>query len=267
MSCGVLDNAELLKLMENGCSRFCIDVAHGHSEQVAETIKFIKEQCPTASVIAGNVCTYEGYTFLARAGADIIKVGVGGGSICCTRMKTAFGVPQFSAVSDCGKAKEDLKKEHINTWLIADGGIKNPRDAVLCFAVGADIVMMGSLFAKSIESAGKKFIRGTHGNYVAIDGDNLPTDEEIFSHYRGQASSNFMQSYYGDAKKNVVAEGVDCYTKCIGTTASIVNEYSGSLRSALTYNGSKTIAEFQNNVDMFQSTTSYMVESNTRTHQ
>jgi len=398
MSCGVNDMDEIKTLIDNGCNRFCIDVAHGHCKQVIDVIKFIKDLTKTNSIIAGNVCTYDGYVELGRAGANIIKCGVGGGclggntrillsngtykniseinindevinmdgkpvkvinvinkgiknvikieidhiitfvtedhlyyildhidskykwkeigkccdrdfftgindstnifsihdkkiqmevwdievdcpthsfiannvivhnSVCTTRMKTGFGVPQFSAVLDCQKAKLELQKEGIKTWLISDGGIKHPRDAVFAIAAGADMVMMGNLFAKTFESAGKKYIKNNDNHYELIDINYPPNCDEIYSHYRGQASLHFMNSYYG-TKKAATAEGVDFYTKCLGSTIDIINEYSGSLRSALTYAGSDDLEKFRQNAEFFESTPNYMSESNARINQ
>jgi IMP dehydrogenase len=155
MSLGVQESASNLEaLYEAGCRRFCIDIAHGHSQVVIDTIKKIKELDRDNQVIAGNVCTYDGVMDLAKAGADIVKVGVGPGAACITRMMTGFGVPQFSAIKECYKAKHDLLYgKSIKIELIADGGIKHPRDAVLALAAGADAVMMGSIFARTFESA------------------------------------------------------------------------------------------------------------------
>jgi len=258
-------------LLENGVKNFCVDVAHGHSEQVGDIIKHIRKYQKDTNqnyddycIIAGNVCTAEGYKYLASCGASSIKGGVGGGSACTTRMKTGFGIPQFSAIQECNRAKQELLKEGKKTWLIADGGIKNPRDCALAIGAGADMVMMGNLFAKTFESAGKKYIKDDSG-YKLIT-EILENYPKIYSHYRGQASHNFMKSYYGD-KKIRVAEGVDFYTECIGPVEAVIDEYSGSLKSSLTYSGAKDIKEFKNNVEFFESSSNYMVESNHRSNQ
>ena len=256
-------------LLENGVSNYCIDVAHGHSEHVEDIIRYIKNKCTKKpSIIAGNVCTAEGYKYLVDAGASIIKAGVGGGSCCTTRMKTGFGIPQFSAIQECYKAKLELEKRGIKSWLIADGGIKNPRDAALSIGAGADMVMMGNLFAKTFESAGDKYVKHDD-KYKLItlnELDKYVEHTDIYSHYRGQASHNFMKAYYGD-KKTRVAEGVDFYTKCTGPVEAVIDEYSGSLKSSLTYAGSNNLSKFRENVEFFESTSSYMPESNSRQNQ
>jgi len=196
--------------------------------------------CPTQSFIANNMIVHN--------------------SACTTRMKTGFGIPQFSAIVECNKAKLELQEQGINSWLIADGGIKNPRDSALSIGAGADMVMMGNLFAKTLESAGKKYIK-KNNSYEMIDINESLPEEKVYSHYRGQASHNFMKSYYGD-KKTRVAEGVDFYTECMGPVEALIDEYSGSLRSSLTYCGTNNLEEFKNNIEFFESTSSYMPESN-----
>jgi IMP dehydrogenase len=249
-------------LLLKGVKNYCIDVAHGHSEQVGDIVKYIRANCQNASIIAGNICTREGYRYLVECGADVIKAGVGAGGCCVTRMKTGFGIPQFSAIVECNKEKMELEKEGKQSWLIADGGIKNPRDVALSIGAGADMVMMGSIFAKTFDSAGKKYIKNNN-SYELIDLDKEVPEGKIYSHYRGQASHNFMKSYYGD-KKNRVAEGVDFYTECIGPVEVVIDEYSGSLRSSLTYCGAENLKTFKNNIEFFESTSSYMPESNYR---
>lgn len=202
----------------------------------------IEVDCPTHSFIANNMIVHN--------------------SACTTRMKTGFGIPQFSAVVECNKEKLELAKEGKQSWLIADGGIKNPRDVALSIGAGADMVMMGSIFAKTFDSAGKKYIKNNN-SYELIDLDKEVPEGKIYSHYRGQASHNFMKSYYGD-KKNRVAEGVDFYTECIGPIEAVIDEYSGSLRSSLTYCGAENLKTFKNNIEFFESTSSYMPESNYR---
>lgn len=261
MSCGVTDEEKtnVITLIEYGCKNFCIDVAHGHTQLVSDMIMFIRSRCKDASIIAGNVCTAEGYRYLAQSGANIIKVGVGPGSACTTRMKTGFGVPQFTAVQECAKAKKEL---NIETWMIADGGIKHPRDACIALAAGADMVMMGKIFAKTRESAGEKMIK-RGDKYIKVD----PTEykeEKIYTHYRGQASRQFMDSYYGDKKKHITPEGEDFYIECVETTKHVLDEYGGSLRTAFTYAGAKDLCQFQKNAKFFRASTNYMIESNTR---
>jgi IMP dehydrogenase len=249
MSLGVQESASNLEaLYEAGCRRFCIDIAHGHSQVVLDVIKKIKDFDKENQVIAGNVCTYEGVMDLAKAGADIVKVGVGPGAACITRMMTGFGVPQFSAIRECSSAKQDLLKgKNIKIELIADGGIKHPRDAVLALAAGADAVMMGSIFARTFESAAPK---------KEVDG-------KIFGRYRGQASSEFMNEYFGDTKKRQ-AEGVAFDVEITKSAVDVFEEYEGGLRSGLTYCGTDNLDDFRKNAEIFESTGNFMIESSYR---
>ena len=249
MSLGVQESASNLEVLyEAGCRRFCIDIAHGHSQVVLDTIKKIKDFDKENQVIAGNVCTYDGVMDLAEAGANIIKVGVGPGAACITRMMTGFGVPQFSAIKECFSAKHDLLYgKSINIELIADGGIKHPRDAVIALAAGADAVMMGSIFARTFESAAPK---------KEVDG-------KIFGRYRGQASSEFMNEYFGDTKKRQ-AEGVAFDVEITKSAVDVFEEYEGGLRSGLTYCGTDNLDDFRKNAEIFESTGNFMIESSYR---
>lgn len=255
MSVGVQESANNFEaLYEAGCRRFCIDIAHGHSQVVIDMIKRIKSKDIMNQVISGNVCTYEAVINLAMAGADIIKVGVGPGAACITRMMTGFGVPQFSAIQECNRARNDFgnKFKGANIWcdrvhLIADGGIKHPRDAVLALAAGADAVMMGSIFARTFESAAPKHEFG----------------DKIYGRYRGQASSEFMNEYFGESKKRQ-AEGVAFDVEIQKSAIDVFEEYEGGLRSALTYCGTDNLESFRENAEIFESTTNFMIESNSR---
>lgn len=249
MSIGVQESANNFKpLYDAGCRRFCIDIAHGHSQVVIDTITKIKSIDTNIKIIAGNVCTGSGVSDLAMAGADIIKVGVGPGAACITRMMTGFGVPQFSAIQECFKAKQSIKQIYgKNVELIADGGIKHPRDAVLALAAGADAVMMGSIFARTFESAASK----------------QEKEGKIYGRYRGQASSEFMNEYFGESKKRQ-AEGVSFDVEITKSAVDVFEEYEGGLRSALTYCGTDNLYDFRKKAELFESTSNFMIESNYR---
>ena len=250
MSIGIQDGLNNVEILyQAGCRNFCIDIAHGHSESVIDLLRKIKLHDMSIQIIAGNVCTYEGVMDLWDAGADIIKIGVGPGAACITRMMTGFGVPQFSAIQECFKAKlHILEKYHTNVYLVADGGIKHPRDAVLAIAAGADAVMMGSIFARTYESAAPKHNK----------------DNKIYGRYRGQASTEFMNEYFGDTKKRQ-AEGVAFDVEITKSAVDVFEEYEGGLRSALTYCGTNNLDDFRKNAEIFESTSSFMTESNYRT--
>ncbi len=240
---------EIQELYDAGCRRFCIDVAHGHCKAVLDKIQEIKELDKENQVIAGNICTGDGLVDLAKAGADIVKVGVGPGAACITRMMTGVGVPQFSAIQECVEANNSIMKDMYNTkvGIIADGGIKHPRDAVLSLAAGANAVMMGSIFARTFESAAPK--REKNG--------------KVYGRYRGQASTEFMEEFFGESKKRH-PEGVAFDVEITQSTEDVFNYYEGGLRSSLTYLGSENLEEFQKESEFFETSGNYMFESNYR---
>jgi IMP dehydrogenase/GMP reductase len=247
MSIGLNSEDDYNILYNQGCRKFCIDIAHGHTESMINLIKKIRNDNIDTQIIAGNVCTYNAVHDLANAGANIIKIGVGPGAACTTRIMTGVGVPQFSAVLNCVKAKEDLLKNNIKIHLIADGGIKEPRDACLCIALGVDGIMMGSIFAKTYESAAKK----------------INKNNQLYARYRGQASSEFMDEYFGSSKLRQ-PEGISFDIKIEHSANYIFDYFEGGLRSSLTYLGSSNLSEYKSNATFFETTSNYMYESHPR---
>jgi IMP dehydrogenase len=249
-SCGVTDWEDTLILIKAGCKRYCIDIAHGHSIMVGEMIQKIKSNCPEAQIIAGNVCTVEGFDYLYTMGADAIKIGVGPGSACSTRMVTGVGVPQFSAVYEISKYRDLINnKKGKYIPIIADGGIRDSRDICLALAAGANTVMMGSIFCKTFESACPKF---------------KDEDGNTFGKYRGQASANFQNEYFGRVKEGTVPEGIDFTVKISKSAKDVIDEFSGALRSSMTYLGASNMEEYHMNADFFESTSNYLPESKPR---
>ena len=243
VSCGIgtmkLDHTK--ELLDLGAGGVCIDVAHGHSEQMLHFIEKLKKTHPDKDVIAGNVCTAMAFHDLVNAGADAVKVGIGPGAACTTRMVTGFGVPQFTAIAECAKVADKLRVP-----LIADGGIRGSRDVVLSLAAGASTVMIGKLFALTEESAA-----------VKKDGK---------AKYRGQASADFQKDFYGGLKEKTVAEGVDFWAAVSGSADRLIDELLGGIRSGMTYGGARSIKELQRKAEFVEVLPSYMVESKTRDH-
>lgn len=248
ISCGIQTNKldEIRKLLDLGAAGVCIDVAHGHSDRMFQMIEDIKKTHPTKDVIAGNVCTAMAYHDLVNAGADAVKVGVGPGSACTTRMVTGFGVPQFSAIYECAQVAEKLRIP-----LIADGGIRDSRDVVLALAAGASSVMIGKLFALTHESA-------------AIKRQDLHDDKKKEAKYRGQASEDFQNDYYGALKEMTVAEGVDFWGPVSGSANQLINQLLGGVRSGMTYGGARNIKELQRKAEFVEVAHTYMKESHPR---
>lgn len=246
ISCGILKLDETKKLLDLGARGVCIDVAHGHSDRMFHFIEELKKTHPDKEVIAGNVCTAMAYHDLVNAGADAVKVGVGPGAACTTRMITGFGVPQFTAIYDCAKIAEKLRVP-----LIADGGIRNSRDVVLALAAGASTVMVGKLFSMTKESAAPK-----------RSSERSPTGLE--AKFRGQASEDFQNDFYGGLKEKTVAEGIDFWGPVTGSAQQLLEQLLGGLRSGLTYGGARNIQELQRKAEFVEVGPSYMQESKPR---
>lgn len=256
LSCGITeDSLNTVTRLLGLVAGVCIDVAHGHSDRMLSIIRYLKEKFPNTQVIAGNVCTAMAYQDLVNAGADAVKVGVGPGAACTTRMVTGFGVPQFTAIAECAKVAEKLRVP-----LIADGGIRNSRDVVLALAAGASTVMVGKLFALTTESAAEKAMHGIDGLYQgqAVGGT-------LMAKYRGQASEDFQIDYYGGLKEKTVAEGTAFWAPVSGPTQSLIDDLLGGLRSGLTYGGARNIKELQRKAEFIRVSSSYMNESKPRT--
>lgn len=239
VSCGIMKLDETRKLLDAGAVGVCIDVAHGHSDRMFRVIEELKKTHPNHEIIAGNVCTAMAYHDLVNAGADAVKVGVGPGAACTTRMVTGFGVPQFTAVQDCARIAEKLRVP-----LIADGGIRTSRDVVLALAAGASTVMIGKLFALTNESAALK--------------------QEGKAKFRGQASADFQTEFYGGLKEKTVAEGVDFWAPVSGSAEQLINNLLGGIRSGMTYGGAKNLKELQRKAEFVQVTGMYISESKPR---
>jgi IMP dehydrogenase len=249
VSCGINEKSDILDILAAKPKGVCIDVAHGHSDRMHHMIDRIKNHNPNIQVIAGNVCTPMAYQDLVNAGADAVKVGIGPGAACTTRMVTGFGVPQFTAVQECAKIANKLRVP-----IIADGGIRGSRDVVLALAAGASTVMIGKLFALTQDSAAEKQVIVT-----AYPGG--PTHR---AKYRGQASADFQNEFYGGLKEKTVAEGTDFWADVTGSAQDLIDDILGGLRSGLTYGGARNIKELQRKAEFMRVSANYNAESNPR---
>ena len=226
----VLDRAAALQSV--GVDIVSLDSAHGHSKGVIEALKLIKKNFKNLPVIAGNIATGEGALALAAAGADAVKVGIGPGSICTTRIVAGAGVPQLTAIMEAAKA---LKGKNIP--IIADGGIRSTGDMVKAIAAGANCVMMGSIFAGTEESPGETIIY----------------EGRKFKGYRGMGSIGAMSQGSGDRyfqedadAKKFVPEGIEGRVAYKGTLGEIVYQFVGGLKAGMGYCGAKTVKDLQN---------------------
>ena len=230
-----LQRAEALR--DAGAAHFCVDVAHAHARYIGRTLKQLRAILPDQCLIAGNVATYAGADYLASCGADIIKVGIGGGSVCSTRIKTGFGVPTLTSVQECAR---------VDRSIIADGGIRTPGDIVKALAFGADFVMLGGLFAGTGPTPGE-VITKADGTQVKM--------------YRGMASSEAQDDFMGNMPEWKTAEGVATEVPYRDNEDAIVADIIGGLRSGLTYGGAATIRELQRKLNYMHITPASRVES------
>ncbi|MBN2422844.1 IMP dehydrogenase [Candidatus Woesearchaeota archaeon] len=244
---GVFDFGRVKSLIDAGADVIVVDSAHGHSKNIIDTIKKIKSEFDV-QVIGGNVATGQGAEALIRAGADAVKVGVGPGSICTTRIISGAGVPQITAIQECAEIAD-----RYNIPVIGDGGIKYSGDIAKAIAAGASCVMIGNLLAGTEESPGKTvFIKGRK-----------------FKQYRGMGSLGAMQKgskdrygqkYITDTKK-LVAEGIEGIVPYKGTIAETVYQLMGGLKSAMGYCGTRTIDELRTKPKFLKITNAGLKES------
>jgi IMP dehydrogenase len=235
-------------LLDNGVDLIVIDTAHGHSEKVLQILSKLKKINNNTPICVGNIATGEAAKRLYNSGADIIKVGIGPGSICTTRMVAGIGVPQISAIME---VKNALKKKKIK--IISDGGIKFSGDIAKALAAGADAIMMGSIFAGTDESPGKKFkIKG-----------------KIYKQYRGMGSigamssgsaNRYFQKNYND-KSKFVPEGVEGRVEYKGSVSKIIYQLQGGLRSSMGYIGAKNLSEIKKKAKFIKITKAGFYES------
>jgi IMP dehydrogenase len=231
-------------LLEAGVDLLVVDTAHGHSESVLQIVKTIKQEYPQSNIIAGNIATAEAARDLIRAGADALKVGVGPGSICTTRIIAGIGVPQVSAIIDVSRVARSYKIP-----VIADGGIKYSGDITKALAAGADVVMIGSLFAGTEESPGEMEI--FQGRSYKV--------------YRGMGSIGAMKEggrdrYFQEDEQKVVAEGIEGRVPYRGTVADMAFQLVGGLRAGMGYCGVRNIEELQTNTKFTRITNAGLLE-------
>ena len=238
VGCSDKDLERVEALRDAGAQYFCVDVAHAHARYVGRMLKKIRDLVSdNACIMAGNVATYAGADYLASCSADIIKVGIGGGSVCTTRIKTGFGVPTLYSVKECAR---------VDRSIVADGGVRSPGDIVKALAFGADFVMLGSMFSGSAVTPGE-----------------VQTDSEgkKYKTYRGMASREAQEDFLGPMGDWKTAEGVATRVPYHENHEAIVADIVGGLRSGLTYGGALTIPELQRKLNYVLVTTAGRIES------
>lgn len=237
-------------LLEAGADAIVIDTAHGHSAGVLRKIKEIREHFPNATLIAGNVATGEGTAALFDAGVDVVKVGIGPGSICTTRIVAGVGVPQITAIYAAASVAQKYGKK-----IIADGGIKYSGDVVKALAAGGNAVMLGSMFSGTTEAPGTVFTN----------------EGKQFKSYRGMGSVGAMSQQHGSSDRyfqggvneanKLVPEGVEALVPYKGDVSNIIYQIDGGLRAGMGYVGAGTIEELIENSQFVQITNAGLRES------
>lgn len=232
-------------LMDAGVDVFVLDSAHGDSKNIINAIKNLRLEYSSMELIAGNVATYEGALDLMKAGASAVKVGMGPGSICTTRIIAGIGVPQLQAVMDCARASKEM-----NVPIIADGGIKYSGDVVKALAAGANTVMLGGLFATCEEAPG----------------DIYESNGKKYRTYRGMGSIEAMAKgstdrYFQTGHKKFVAEGVQGIVEVKTTVEELVFQLIGGLKAGMGYCGSKDIPTLQEKGTFIKITNNALLES------
>lgn len=238
-----------------GADVLVLDIAHGHADHCIDMVQSLRRNFPQAQIVAGNVASADGARDLAEAGADAIKVGIGPGSICTTRIVTGFGVPQLTAVFD---AITGLQQAGIDIPVISDGGIKTSGDMVKALAAGADSVMIGSLFAGCEEAPGSPVIRDGQKVKVVRGMASLGAAMGRKEAERGDDESAESQEDWD----KVVPEGVEAVVPYRGHIREILYQMVGGLRSGLSYGGARTIKELQENAEFVEISPAGIRESN-----
>jgi len=228
-----------MALRSIGVNFLCVDVAHGHHIMMERCLKTLKDRFgDSIHIMAGNVATIEGFDALASWGADSIRVGIGGGSICSTRLISGHGIPTLQSVLDCAKSEYDVK-------IIADGGIKTSGDIVKVLASGADFVMIGSLLAGTKETPGEVFSSNSGKKYKV---------------YRGMASADAQNDWRG---KSSTPEGISTTVPYKGSVNTILKDLAGGIRSGLSYSGVRSLQELRCKATFIRQTHSGQSESST----
>jgi len=231
-------------LFKEGVRKFCVDVANGYTTVSLKACMELKSKYPDILLMAGNVCTGEGYKALIEAGADMVRVGIGSGGVCKTRIVTGFGVPQITALQDVRNTKQEMQLNDEEGLIVADGGLRNSGDVTkaLCFA---DCVMLGSLLAGTDETPGGSF----------LDADGLK-----YKTYMGMASEEGRNLFFDEEKSNFVPEGVAVRVKCKGPVKNVLQNLIGGLKSGMSYCDAHNLKELREKARFIKITNNGFIE-------
>jgi len=216
----------VVALHDAGARKFCIDVANGHNEHCIEAVRYIKRFSPHSDIMAGNVCTYWGAHELVDAGANVVRVGIGPGSMCITRIVTGHGVPQMTAIERCA----DVKSHNPHVSIVADGGMRSSGDIVKAIAIGADAVMLGGLLAGTSQTPGET-IRDPDGS--------------LYKMYNGMASEEGRKNWFDKEATSFVPEGSSTKVAFKGDVKKIIEQLVGGLRVGMSISDALTLDELR----------------------
>lgn len=233
---------QLIEHFHENLDMISIDIANGHHILMKEMVSFIQGIESDLPIMAGNVATQDGFKFLADLGVKAIRVGIGGGSICKTRIQTGFGMPTLSSILDCAQ----VKKQYGDVALLADGGIKYPKDVNISIVAGADGVIAGSLFAGTKEAPG---------------GIIYTNDGKAWKNYRGMASASVQDDKRGGLKPGTTAEGVSQLTEYKGSLDRVITDFTGGIRAGMSMANASTLQELRDNAEMIRITNAGISES------
>lgn len=228
----------------NPPDKVCVDVANGYMGALADYVTELRANHPDLIIVAGNVVTPDGALDLYRAGADIIKVGIGGGSVCTTRIKTGVGVPQLSAIDVCSAIADKT-----GFLIMSDGGCRTPADVAKAFAAGADMVMLGGMLAGHSEGGGERTVKLLETREVCVtqDGEHFHRELKEFVQFYGMSSDEAMKKHNGGVGSYRTSEGRVVQIPFKGPVDLTIQDVLGGLRSACTYTNAKNMLEFQTN--------------------
>ncbi len=238
--------------VEAGADILVVDIAHGHSQHTLEMVQRLKRSLPGTPVIAGNVATADGVRQLVDAGADAVKVGVGAGSICITRVVTGYGIPQLTAVAECAE-----EGHRLGIPIIADGGVRTSGDVTKALAAGASAVMLGSMLAGTDEAPGAEIVRQGRRYKVVRGMASLSANVERRKLDQPQVDEEYSEELWSE----VIPEGVEALVPYRGHVRDILHQVVGGLRSGMSYAGAHTIEELWQNAEFIQITAAGQKES------
>lgn len=237
------DKSSIFNLLDAGVRVFCIDTANGHASRAVDAVEILRDMVnDDIHIMCGNVATHRAYSSLMIAGADSVRVGIGGGSACTTRIVSGHGIPTLSSIYDCKERNVEFFKDEV-TGIIADGGIKNTGDMVKSFAFGANAIMLGSLLSGYDESPGE----------VVYDSQNRPIKQ-----FRGMASKEAQENWLGGVS---VSEGVSTFVPYKGKVQDFLKSIMGGLGSGCSYSGVDKLSELYNIAQYVQVSTHSINES------